>query len=356
MKISAIDLFCGIGGLSYGMKKAGIRMVAGIDIDDTCEYAYKANVKADFIAQNIAKLNGKQLKKDYWSDDDRVKILVGCAPCQPFSSHTNKNKHRKKGNRWRLLNEFVRLIDETGCDIVSMENVPNLSNQKIFEDFINFLESKKYHVSYSNVYCPEFGIPQKRRRLVLLASRFGKIELIPSTHEDPHFVTTKEAIGHLPPVQSGEICKTDPLHRTTKLTDLNLKRIKASKPNGSWLDWDEELRLACHSRESGDSYKSVYGRMTWNEPAPTITTQFYNYGTGRFGHPTQDRALTVREAALLQTFPADYKFIEDEHEDFQLTNLGVHIGNAVPVELGFVIGKSIRSHIRKHHGKKNKTR
>jgi DNA (cytosine-5)-methyltransferase 1 len=237
-----------------------------------------------------------------------------------------------------------------------MENVPNLSNQEIFEDFVSFLEGKKFHVSYSNVYCPEFGIPQKRRRLVLLASRFGEIELIPSTHSAKNFVTTRETIGHLPRIQSGKVCKTDPLHRTTKLTEINLKRIKASKQNGTWLDWDAELRLECHSRESGESYKAVYGRMSWKEPAPTITTQFYNYGTGRFGHPTQHRALTVREAALLQTFPADYKFIEDEHEKFHLTKIGVHIGNAVPVELGVVIGKSIRRHIREYYGKKNKAR
>lgn len=354
MKVSAIDLFCGIGGLSYGMKKAGIPVLAGVDIDDTCEYAFKANVKGDFIAKNISELNGIQLKKKYWSEKDHVKVLVGCAPCQPFSSFTNKNKHRKKSNRWRLLNEFTRLIDETECDIVSMENVPNLSNQKIFEDFVNFLKRKKFNVSYSNVYCPEFGIPQKRRRLVLLASRLGKIELILPTHSSDEFVTTKEAIGHLPAVQSGEICKSDPLHRTTRLTKINIRRIKASKPNGTWLDWDKTLRLKCHRKESGDSYKAVYGRMSWKEPAPTITTQFYNYGTGRFGHPNQHRALTVREAALLQTFPKNYKFFKDEHDDFQLRNIGVHIGNAVPVDLGLVIGKSIRRHLRTHYGKKGK--
>lgn len=350
MKAVAIDLFCGIGGLSYGLKKAGIPVAAGIDLDDSCRYAYEENVKGDFIAMDISKLQGTELKTKYWNDKGTYKILVGCAPCQPFSSHSNKNKNKKRSNRWRLLNEFSRLIEETNSDIVSMENVPNLSNQKIFETFVSLLEEQKYHVSYSNVYCPDYGIPQKRRRLVLLASRFGKIDLIPETHKPEEFISIKKVIGNLPMIQSGKVCKSDPLHRTTQLTEINLKRIKASKPNGTWLDWDEALRLNCHTKDSGNTYKSVYGRMSWDEPSPTITTQFYNYGTGRFGHPVQNRALTVREAALLQTFPIDYKFYKDQDE-FSIKRLGVHIGNAVPVDLGYIIGKSIKKHL-KRYGKK----
>ncbi len=148
----------------------------------------------------------------------------------------------------------------------------------------------------------------------------------------------------LPPVEAGEICKNDTLHRTRRLSKINLQRIKASKPNGTWLDWNEELMLDCHRRNTGKTYKSVYGRMAWDEPASTITTQFYNFGTGRFGHPTQDRALTVREAALLQTFPKSYKFFPKK-EKVSIERLGMQIGNAVPVELGFVIGKSIISHL-----------
>lgn len=354
MKTIAIDLFCGIGGLSYGLKKAGISVAAGIDLDESCKYAYEANVKGEFIGENISKIQGSDLKAKYWNKKNTCKILVGCAPCQPFSSHTNKNKNKdkKSSSKWRLLDEFSRLIIETNADIVSMENVPNLSNQKIFEDFVKLLKERKYHVSYSNVYCPNYGIPQKRRRLVLLASRLGEIMLIPETHPPEKFVPIKQVIGKLPKIGSGEICKSDPLHRTTLLTELNLKRIRASKPNGTWEDWDKELMLECHRKESGNTYKAVYGRMSWDEPSPTITTQFYNFGTGRFGHPSQDRALTVREAALLQTFPQDYKFYRDK-KDFQIKRLGIHIGNAVPVDLGFVIGKSIKKHLRKYYGKKN---
>lgn len=129
------------------------------------------------------------------------------------------------------------------------------------------------------------------------------------------------------------------------MTEINIKRIKASLPNGTWEDWDKSLRLECHKKESGKTYKSVYGRMSWNEPSPTITTQFYNYGTGRFGHPEQDRALTIREASILQSFPAKYKFVE-KNKEVSITKIGTHIGNAVPVNLGFAIGKSILKHIR----------
>lgn len=349
-KVSAIDLFCGIGGLSYGLKKAGITVNAGIDLDESCKYAFEKNVKAKFIDIDITQLKGEYLLKKYWQDEKEIKILVGCAPCQPFSSHTNKNKEKEKNSKWNLLNEFKRLIIETNPQIISMENVPNLSNQNIFTGFLDFLKENKYNVSYTNVYCPDYGIPQKRRRLVLLGSKLGDIKILPKTHSSSNYKTTRQAIGGLPPIKSGEILKKDPLHRTTKLTDINLKRIKASKPNGTWLDWGKDLRLNCHQKDTGSTYKAVYGRMSWDEPSPTITTQFYNYGTGRFGHPEQDRALTIREAAILQSFPEDYIFFKNE-EDISITKLGTHIGNAVPVDLGFIIGKTIINHIQEYHGK-----
>jgi len=229
-----------------------------------------------------------------------------------------------------------------------MENVPNLANQEIFENFVAFLERSGYYVSYSNVYCPDYGIPQKRRRLVLLASKYGKISLLPKTHSEGEYVTLRQAIGHFPPVEAGEVCKSDPLHRTSKLSPLNLQRIKASRPNGTWLNWSEDLQLECHKKKTGRTYKAVYGRMAWDEPSPTITTQFYNYGTGRFGHPTQNRALTMREAAILQTFPEDFEFYESE-KDILLKRLSSYIGNAVPVRLAVVIGESILNHLEVHN-------
>ncbi len=213
-----------------------------------------------------------------------------------------------------------------------------------------FLRKHDYFVTFSNIYCPDYGIAQKRLRLVLLASKFGEIEFISKTHQPDEYINLKDAIDFLPPIESGEVCTSDPLHRTTRLSEINLKRIKASKPKGTWLDWEKELRLKCHKKKSGKTYKSVYGRMSWNEPSSTITTQFYNYGTGRFGHPDQNRALTIREAALLQSFPINYKFYKNE-KDILLTRLGTHIGNAVPPKLGYVIGKSIQKHIKYYHAK-----
>lgn len=345
--ISAIDLFCGIGGLTHGLRKAGIKVKAGIDQDKSCEYAYKTNNKAKFIGADVGDIHGQDLIKKFWSNGEK-RVLVGCAPCQPFSTHSNKVKDedKEKGNKWNLLNEFKRLIEEISPEVVSMENVPNLANKSIFAQFVDFLKNQNYFVSYSNVYCPDYGIPQKRRRLVLLASKLGEISIIEKTHTPDNYRSTLDAIGYLPKVYAGERINDDPIHFTTNLTQKNIERIKSSKPNGTWLDWDESLRLACHKKESGNTYKSVYGRMAWDEPSPTITTQFYNYGTGRFGHPEQDRAITIREAALLQTFPKDYVFNKDE-EDISITKLGVHIGNAVPVDLGFVIGKSILKHLEK---------
>lgn len=342
MKIKAVDLFCGIGGLTYGLMKAGIPVVAGIDVDGSCEYAYTANNKCQFIEKSVEDITGQEIG-DLLTDAD-YKILVGCAPCQPFSTHSNKIKNKEASSKWNLLNEFLRIIREIVPDVVSMENVPNLSNQEIFSNFVCELESLGYTVNSSNVYCPDYGIPQKRRRLVLLASKIGEIAIIEKTHTKEEYITVKDSIGSLERLRNGQKSKTDKLHYTTRLSKINLARIKASKQNGTWLDWKDSLKLDCQRRDTGSTYRSVYGRMSWNEPSPTITTQFFNYGTGRFGHPEQNRPLTIREAAILQTFPAEYVFYRDV-EKISLNGLGTHIGNAVPPDLGKIIGESILAHI-----------
>lgn len=342
LKVSGVDLFCGVGGLTHGLIKAGINVRAGIDLDATCKYAYESNNKAKFIASDITKVTGNEISK-YWKRNE-VRVLVGCAPCQPFSTHANKIKGKENGDKWNLLNEFIRLIEETAPSIISMENVTNLANKQIFKDFVKKLEKLDYKVSFKNIYCPDYGIPQKRRRLVLLASKLGPINIIPPTHKKENYKTVRDAIGQLKVIKSGERDLKDKLHFTPKLSELNLKRIRASIPNGTWEDWDKSLWLDCHKKDSGKTYKSVYGRMSWDKPSPTITTQFYNYGTGRFGHPEQDRALTAREASILQSFPKNYKFV-DKHQDVLITKIGTHIGNAVPVNLGLAIGKSIIKHL-----------
>ena len=340
--IVAVDLFCGVGGLTHGLEKAGIKVVAGIDNDSSCRYAYEKNNNAKFIEANIKDVNGTEINKLF--PENSIKVLVGCAPCQTFSQHTKKIKNREEDPRWNLLYEFLRIIKESNPDIVSMENVPQLRKYKIFEDFVKGLIKQGYKVNYKIAYCPRYGIPQTRKRLLLLASRKKEIEFIPETNTPEDYPSIEESIKDLPSIKDGEENKEDKLHRSWRLTKMNKKRIRSSKPGGSWLDWDEKIKLECHKKESGSTYKAVYGRMEWTKPSPTITTQFYSYGTGRFGHPKQNRAISLREGAILQTFPKDYKFLEEEKE-VNFTQLGRHIGNAVPVKLGEVIGKSINNSV-----------
>jgi len=342
MKIKTVDLFCGVGGLTYGLQKAGIPVVAGIDIDQSCEYAYTHNNDCQFIGKSIEEVTGKEIKALLRGAD--IKILVGCAPCQPFSSHRKDKKNRSKHKDWKLLYEFARLVKEVHPHIVSMENVPELSKEKVFGDFVGTLQAEGYFVSYKVVNVADYGVPQRRKRLILLASRIKEVALIDATHQ--RYVTVREAIGGLPPITAGERNNVDRLHIARALSETNLDRIRHSTPGGSWRDWPEELKLECHKTEKGSSYASVYGRMNWDELSPTITTQYIGYGTGRFGHPEQDRALTIREGAILQSFPATYAFVRDD-EEVQIQNIARHIGNAVPPRLGEVIGLSIQQHIKK---------
>lgn len=343
LNVAAVDLFCGIGGLTHGLIKAGIPVVAGIDIDKTCKYAYEANNDSDFIHADITNLTGREVSDLY--PEGCIKILVGCAPCQPFSTHTQKNEKRVEDEKWKLLYSFSKLIQEVQPDIVSAENVPAIARSKVFIDFIAELEDLGYDIFWDKVYCPDYGVPQSRKRLVLLASKFGPINIIPATHSHDEYETVRDRIGKIEAMAAGELSAGDPLHRTSRLGAINLRRIKQSKPGGTWKDWDEDLVSPCHRKESGKSYSGVYARMSWDSLAPTMTTQFYSYGTGRFGHPKQDRALSLREGALLQTFPEDYDFIDPELP-FSIKRIGMHIGNAVPVRLGYIIGKSISEHIR----------
>jgi DNA (cytosine-5)-methyltransferase 1 len=188
-------------------------------------------------------------------------------------------------------------------------------------------------------------VPQQRRRLVLLASKLGPIALARPKRRKPK--TVKQAIGKLPRLAAGEISKTDPLHQSCELSELNLRRIRASKPGGTWRDWDESLVAPCHKRESGKSYPGVYGRMVWNEPAPTMTTQYFAFGSGRFGHPSQSRGISLREGAILQSFPRSYKFVAQGKPIFRKT-IGRLVGNAVPVKLAEAIGTTILMHARTH--------
>jgi DNA (cytosine-5)-methyltransferase 1 len=342
LTVKAVDLFCGAGGLTHGLLNAGIEVVAGYDIAESCRFAYEHNNNAKFINQSVTELTAEEIIKHF--DGAEYRLLAGCAPCQPFSSYS-RTRRIENDHRWDLLTSFGRLVDEIRPEFVTMENVPGLIEQDVFKNFIDVLSQADYQFDYKVVFCPDYGMAQSRRRLVLVASRLGMVSLIPPTHKPDDYLFVEDVISGQPAIQAGETHEGDPLHRAQGLNPKNMQRILASRPGGTWLDWPEELRAECHKKESGQSYSAVYGRMSWDKLSPTITTQCTGFGNGRFGHPEQHRAISLREAALLQSFPLNYKFLPDgaRHE---LAPLAKMIGNAVPVRLGEIVGETITEHVR----------
>jgi DNA (cytosine-5)-methyltransferase 1 len=348
--IKTVDLYCGIGGLTHGLKLEGLNVVAGVDSDATCKYGFEKNNGAKFIRRDISRFTSKELKKLFRGAT--VRVLVGCAPCQPYSSLNRRKLSKKEARkRWYPMYRFMTLIKRCKPEIVSMENVPDLSDTKkypVFAEFVETLKSLGYDVFHKRVDTSKYGVAQRRTRLVLLASRLGPITVVPETHAGRDVVTVKKMIGSLPKLEDGTIHAKDPLHRASKLSKLNKKRIEATpKDGGSATSWPRHLIPACYRKKSGKSYMvTVYGRMRWKEPAPTMTTQFMTLGTGRFGHPEQNRAISIREAAKFQSFPDYYEFAPDN--EISIKHAARHIGNAVPVLLGRTIGKSIKKHIARY--------
>jgi DNA (cytosine-5)-methyltransferase 1 len=339
-RIAAVDLFCGAGGLSYGLSKEGISIGAGFDLDPACDWPFRKNVRAHFQCGDVAQLSGGDLKSFFGKSP--LRLLAGCAPCQKFSTYTQKESQSDR-HRWRLLESFTRIALELKPDIITMENVPGLARHRRFRNFIKALADNGYSTWYGFVECADYGMPQRRRRLVVLASKLGPIKLLTPKEYRAKKKTVKQTIARLPYVSAGEFHKSDPLHRASTLSETNRRRIQASKPGGTWREWPKQLILPCHRKATGAGYPSIYGRMEWDSQSPTITTLAYNYGSGRFGHPTQDRAITLREAALLQTFPRKYTF-SDPKNNVNVRIIGRLIGNAVPVTLARVIGRSIVNH------------
>ena len=348
MKINAIDLFCGVGGLTYGVQQAGINVVAGFDFEQSCKFAYEKNNNAKFVHKDIKELDDDELLSYYPKETD-IKVLIGCAPCQPFSAYSHRYKESEsRKEKLDLLDYFGKQVQLVKPDIVSMENVPQLAKEKIFDRFVALLIEEGYKVSWKIAFAPAYGIPQNRKRLLLLASKFGDIEFQEELSQE-NYPTVRQAISKLPKLNAGETDPNDSLHRARKLSDLNIKRIKNSNPGGTWRDWDESLLPNCYKKKSGKSFGSVYGRLEWDKPSSTITTQFLGYGNGRFGHPEQDRALSLREGAILQSFPEDYQFIQN-NASVSSQKIAMQIGNAVPPKLGEVIGRSILNHLGEMNG------
>jgi DNA (cytosine-5)-methyltransferase 1 len=342
--ISAVDLFCGVGGLTHGLSQAQIDVRVGVDIDPASRHPFEKNNHAKFLLADVSALDAEVIRTSFAADT--FTLLAGCAPCQPFSTYSQKAKRagkaradRGRSDDWRLVQRFGDLIKETQPDLVTMENVPPLLRAPVYQHLLECLAG--YWVDARVVECQAIGLPQTRKRLVLVASRLGPIQI---PQFDVKKVSVRSAIGDLRPLEAGGTDPIDRIHRASALSEINLKRIRASVPGGTWRDWPDEIRASCHIRDTGATYPSVYGRMEWNEPAPTITTQCFGYGNGRFGHPDQDRAISLREAAMLQGFPKDYSFLPED-EDVSFATLGRLIGNAVPVTLGKVIGEIFVDHV-----------
>ncbi|MFC6756760.1 DNA cytosine methyltransferase [Halomicroarcula sp. GCM10025894] len=285
MHVSAVDLFCGAGGLTKGLEQAGVSVEAGFDVDSDCRYPYEQNNDSEFVARDIGKLarEDPESVSEYLDDDADATLLAGCAPCQPFSplTHgTDSSDHKKYG----MLRAFLEIVRYVEPDFVVMENVYEIRHAEVYDEFIEGLDEFGYNLnpdSDKRVYCPEYDIPQTRRRWVVLGSRQGRIDLGSPIHASPEdYPSVRSCIDDLEPLGPGEKSAHDSLHSTRDLSETNVERVNHSEPGKSWETWPERLRLECHKKASGQTYQSVYGRMVPDEPAPTITTQFYNLGVG----------------------------------------------------------------------------
>ena len=328
----AIDFFCGGGGMTCGLRQAGIDVIAGVDFDADAKETYEYNnPKSTFIQADVKRLRSNFFEKNFSvkSNDDNL-ILVGCSPCQYYSIiNTDKEKSVKSKD---LLKNFARFIEYYRPGFVLVENVPGIMTNKnsILPYFLKKLKKLGYeNIIYKIVDMSKYGVPQSRKRFSLIASRISELS-ITMPCEDSKVSIIRDFLGSangFPKIPAGHKDLSDFNHTTAGLSDVNLKRISKTKHNGgSRFDWanDMELQLPCFIGKD-DSFKDTFGRMWWDKPAPTITTKFFSISNGRFGHPDEDRAISLREGATLQTFPKDYVFKTNS-----IAATAKLIGNAVP--------------------------
>lgn len=362
-KIKAIDLFSGCGGVSCGLANVKFDVKAAVEIDKSAVDTYSAYPplnKVNVLQQDICNLTGIEILKAAKIKTDELYLLAGCPPCQNFSRKNRENRNKTEEERKKILFEFLRIIEEIHPPFILMENVPGIKtdfNKGILTEFLERLRNEngkknsKYLVVNDILNATDFGVPQNRKRFVLHAVRYDvwlellehKIDFklpIPTHNRDgvngfPKWVTVKEAIGDLPEIQAGEMYSDDKSihnHKCAGLSDINLLRIqKIREGGGSRTSLPDNLVLDCHKKKKEKSVFSghgdVYGIMDGDKPSPTMTGGCLYYTKGRYGHYEQNRAISIREAARLQTFPDDFIFSNN------LSKAALQIGNAVPVKL-----------------------
>ena len=349
MSVQVFDFFSGCGGTSRGFQEAGLHPAFALDFDKDAAKTFKANFpETKFEESDITTFDPSSIADLVKSSD--ITLFCGCAPCQPYTQQTTIKPDKSTDVRRTLLGNFQEMIEKFLPNYVFVENVPGL--QKVTgNSTLNRFERKLKYLGYtlntSIVQSQYYGVPQKRKRLVLLASRHGEILFPSKTHgtsTGQQFNTVRSSIENYPPIDAGETHAAIPNHRAAKLSDLNLRRLKATPQEGSRVNWPPELQLKCHTKSGYMGHTDVYGRLKWDEPAISLTTKCTSLSNGRFGHPVQNRAISAREAAALQTFPDDFEFFGS------LQSQARQIGNAVPVLLAKVFGNHILNHAIKYAG------
>ena len=286
-QISAVDLFCGAGGLTRGLEAAGVSVEAGIDDRELCRHAYETNNEAAFRCEDIQAIAAEepQLVADLFDDGADATLLAGCPPCQPFSTLTN-GATNSDHSKYHLLTSFWDIVDFVRPDVVLMENVQGVHRSEIYRAFEQEMDAAGYNLnprSDRSVYCPEYGVPQTRTRWVTFAAKEGVPDLGSPVRENPtDHPTASESIDHLPALEAGETDPADSLHSARELEETNIERVRHSQPGGTWRDWPQELVLDCHTKDRVPSSESLYGRLRPCYPLPTFTPHILYLGTRRF--------------------------------------------------------------------------
>ena len=342
--IKCADFFSGCGGTSVGFLGAGIDILVGVDNDPDAAMTFRANFPdASFLECDIRDLTVKDLAPLLTLAENDFLLFSACAPCQPFTKHRRTVK--EPSEQANLLSEFLRFVDKFQPHLLFLENVPGLAKSTRssgpFVNLVETLDKWQYWRDFKEFDCWEFGVPQKRRRFGLVASRLGPISFPRRTHgpgtTNPNYSTVRDWIGDLPKIDAGEDHHRVPNHRAAALSTLNLRRVKTTPEGGGRRDWPKNLELECH-QGGFEGYSDVYGRLRWDAPASALTTRCISLSNGRFGHPDQDRAISAREAASLQTFPRSFEF------SGSLNSVARQIGNAVPVLVSQNFGENFVAH------------